>query len=412
MKKSLTSFILVFLSTFLSGILSYLYHPIMVRYLSLEEFAEFQSLIWIINILWVITAALSLFVIKEYAKDLENKNSFVLSRIFFKYCFFLWIMSFIIYLLFLPFISSFLKIDNYFIIAFTWLNVFLYFFWMYMWPFLQAKLQFKTISILSVFNTFSRLIIWFTLVFFWFKLFWAVWWFVFSQIIAIVITYFLIRKQLVNPGNNFNIKESEKQIKLDFLKQKRQIVHFLFSAIILALFMNLDILFAKHFFDSETAWIYAWISVIAKFLVFVWTSIETVYFPILTSQDKLDKKKFSLLSSLYFLMTVWAIWFFYLFWEKILHLFKPWFEEYLNLLYLIIIYCWILSLLNFLVKILIAFEKYFINYIILAVTGIFIWILYLFVDNSVYNLINIFNLMIFVSLFAWFVYFFMIKDEK
>ena len=305
-----------------------------------------------------------------------------------------------------------MKIDNYFIIAFTWLNVFLYFFWMYMWPFLQAKLQFKTISILSVFNTFSRLIIWFTLVFFWFKLFWAVWWFVFSQIIAIVITYFLIRKQLVNPGNNFNIKESEKQIKLDFLKQKRQIVHFLFSAIILALFMNLDILFSKHFFDSETAWIYAWISVIAKFLVFVWTSIETVYFPILTSQDKLDKKKFSLLSLLYFLMTVWAIWFFYLFWEKILHLFKPWFEEYLNLLYLIIIYCWILSLLNFLVKILIAFEKYFINYIILAVTGIFIWILYLFVDNSVYNLINIFNLMIFVSLFAWFVYFFMIKDEK
>jgi hypothetical protein len=45
----------------------------------------------------------------------------------------------------------------------------------------------------------------------------------------------------------------EKEIKIDFLKQKKQLFHFLYSAIILALFMNIDVLFAKHFFDSETA---------------------------------------------------------------------------------------------------------------------------------------------------------------
>ncbi len=176
--------------------------------------------------------------------------------------------------------------------------------------------------------------------------------------------------------------------------------------------MNIDILFAKHLFEPEIAGTYAWISIIAKFLLFVWMSIETVYYPVLTEKNSIDKKKVFLLSSLYFIMTLWAIWFFYLFWEKILHLFKPWFEKYLDLLYLIIIYCWALALLNFFVKVLIAFNKYLLNYILVFLIVIFVFLIKIYGWNSMYDLINIFNILIWISLVSSFLYLWFVRNEK
>jgi hypothetical protein len=43
--KNLFSVLLLSISTFLVGVLSYAYHPIMIRYLDLKQFAEFESLI-------------------------------------------------------------------------------------------------------------------------------------------------------------------------------------------------------------------------------------------------------------------------------------------------------------------------------------------------------------------------------
>lgn len=411
--KNLFSILIVWVSTIFAGIINYFYHPVMIRYLDIKEFAEFESLLWIMNLLSVLVWAFSLFLVKEFMKLKSRHDEIVFLNISIKLWFLIWFFSFLSYMLFSVIIYNFLKLSNYYIVIIVWIIFAIINFWIYQWIIFQWYKKFKLISFFNFITPLLRLVFWFVLVFFWFKLYWAIWWFLLSQILLFFLWHYFVKDVFGNIGipesKNLEIKN---KIKKHFFKQKHQIFHFTLSSILLAVFMYIDILFAKHFFSAEVAWIYSWISVIAKFLVTIGMSIETVYYPSIVSENKIDKKKFSLLSLLYFLMTVWAIWFFYLFWEKILHLFKPWFEEYLNLLYLIIIYCWILSLLNFLVKILIAFEKYFINYIILAVTGIFIWILYLFVDNSVYNLINIFNLMIFVSLFAWFVYFFMIKDEK
>ena len=410
--NNLFSVLIVSISTFIMWILWYLYHPIMIRYLSLQEFAEFESLNWIINILGVIVTAISLFMVKEFSKDKENEKILSLTHIFWRSCFFIWITTFFVYLLFTPIISSFLKIDNYFIIIFTWFSVFLAFITVYQHTLFQAKWYFKLLSFISIFNASVRLIIWFLLVYSWFKVFWAVWGFIFSQIIVFILSYTFLNKILKNYWWKARNIDLEKEIKIDFLKQKKQLFHFLYSAIILALFMNIDVLFAKHFFDSETAWVYAWISTIAKFLVFVGMSIETVYFPVLTSENKLNKKNFSVLSILYVIMTFWALWFFYLFWEPTLHLFKPWFEEHLPLLYLIIIYCWVLSLINFLVKILIAFNKYFINWILTFALAVFIWFLYLFNDDSIYTFANLFNWFIAISLVLSYIYFYFVKHEK
>jgi O-antigen/teichoic acid export membrane protein len=50
--------------------------------------------------------------------------------------------------------------------------------------------------------------------------------------------------------------------------------------------MNLDIIFAKNLFDAETAGTYAGISVVAKFLIFLGGSVETVYYPQIMERKK------------------------------------------------------------------------------------------------------------------------------
>jgi len=413
--KNLFSVILLSASTFFVGVLSYAYHPIMIRFLDLKQFAEFESLIWIINLLWVIGIATSLFLVKEFSKDTENKDTKYLLKISFKLGLFLAILFYSIFIFFSPLIWKFLKIDNYWIVILTGSTIFFSFSWLYQWAFLQSKKYFKFISIQWILNPIFRISIWVLLVYLWFNIFWAIWWFIISQVLLLMIWYFFVKKQLYKFKNNINLENEkiiENQIIQDFKKQKIQILQFFLSSIILALLMNIDILFAKHFFSSEIAGTYAGISIIAKFLVFVGMSIETVYYPVLTEKKKIDKKKVFMLSSLYLVITAWALGFFYLFWEKILYIFRPWFGQYLDLLYLIIIYCWALALLNFLVKILVAFNKYLLNYILVFLLIIFIVLLYKFTNNSMYNMINIFNILIWLSLISWFLYLWLIKNEK
>lgn len=49
--KNLFYVALIGLSTIVGGVINYLYHPLMIRYLSIGEFAEFESLVGIFNIL-------------------------------------------------------------------------------------------------------------------------------------------------------------------------------------------------------------------------------------------------------------------------------------------------------------------------------------------------------------------------
>lgn len=410
--KNIISILSLSFSTFLAWIVGYLYYPIMMRQLTLSQFSELASLLWLINILLVLGAPLWLFFVKEYTKTQDDSKKYALIEYIKQLWVVVGIVTFMLYIFISPYISHFLKIENIFLVIFIWVMLFLNFIVLYQWTFLQSNKYFNVISITNILNPILRLSLWFIFVLFWYWVFGAIWWVVGAQIIIVTILYFFIKNKNSFFPNNKNISCIKDNIKKDFKKQKAQILHFFISSFILALLMNIDILFAKHFFESESAWIYAWISIIAKFLVFIGMSIETVYYPVITSAKHLDKKKILLLSILYIIITLSAIWFFYLFWERILHLFKPWFEKHLNLLYFIIIYCWGLALLNFLVKILIAFHKYMINYIVFISLIIFIFFLYRFVGDSMYNLIYIFNACILALILSSFLCLWIGKSRK
>lgn len=411
--KNIFSVLMLIFSTFLIWVISYSYHPIMVRFLTLKEFAEFESLISVINILAALVTSISLFFVKEFAINKNWNKSKALINIAFKRTSFLWWIIYLIYFLCSPLLWYFLHIDNIFLINIAGLVILVSFSWLYQNAFLQGKKHFTILAWINLLNPIFRILFWLILILFGFKLFWAVWWFIWAFILIFIIRLFVVKKITQKTINDIRLEqEIEKKVLKEILWQKTQILHFIFWSILLAIFINIDIMFAKHLFEDDIAGTYAGISIVAKFLIFIWMSIETVYYPVLSTERIINKKKIYILSILYVLMTIWALLFFFIFWEKILYLFKPWFEKYLDLLYLIIIYCGTLSLLNFIVKILIAFNKYLLNYVLIFCLIVTIILLNFFTKGSMYNLIIIFNSLICISLVSGLLYIRNIKDEK
>ncbi len=168
----------------------------MIRYLDLKQFAEFESLIGIINLLWVIVWAISLFLVKEFSKDLENKKTKSLVKFSVKLGLFLGILFYVLFLIISPLISSFLHIENKIIIFITWITILFSFIWIYQDWFFKWKKHFNFIASLSIIWSVLKLWIWFLLVYLWFNIFWAIWWLIISQVLLLIIWYFYIKNKL------------------------------------------------------------------------------------------------------------------------------------------------------------------------------------------------------------------------
>lgn len=408
MKKNLINIIYIWLSVFIAGIINYIYHPIMLKFLSIEDFAKFGSIVWIFNILSVLVWAIGLFIVKEISQDKEDKKLKTIINFWKKELFLLWILLYFLFLVLVPFLSNFLKIDNFLIFAVVWTTVIFSFLWIVFGAFLQAKERFKTLAVLNVIWPIVKLAFWVSLVLLWFWIYGAIWWFIFSQIVWLILSFFIVSKYLKT------IKLTEKFDKnnliSDFKKDTLQIINYFLASLILAILMNADILFAKHFFDETIAGTYAWVSIIAKFVIFLAMSIETVYYPVIVSEKTINKKKIILASLIYIFIWMISILGIYFIWEFVLNTLRNWFWNYINLLYLIVIYSILLALLNFLMKIIIAFKKFKINYISYLLFIIFIFCLYIFVNNNIYNLIIIFDIFICILILINFLYLWIIKN--
>lgn len=116
--NSLFSIILVGGSTVITGAINYLYHPVMLRFLPIETFAEFESLVGVFNVLGVITGSFTLFLVKEIVKhpNREDAAKFVFSR-FGKLFLILSAGMYLVYIAALPLMQNLLQIGEWIPVA-------------------------------------------------------------------------------------------------------------------------------------------------------------------------------------------------------------------------------------------------------------------------------------------------------
>ena len=387
--KNFYSVLLIGFSAIIAGAINYLYHPLMIRYLSISEFAEFESLVGIFNILWVLTAGVSLFLVKEIAKNSKNlplvKSIFQYSNILLLGvgCF-----SYLLFALCSPFIARFLKFDSVIPVLLTGVIILFSFQGTVVWAVLQGLKRFKFIALGGILWAFFRLSFGLVFVYFGFQLFGAIGWVIISGALVFFLNFFYAWSILEKEEAGGNLNTLKKDLKKDSL----HIFHFFLLAFFLAILMNMDVIFAKNLFDANTAWVYAGISVIAKFLIFLWWSIETVYYPQIMEHQKEEVPKHFLVNSFFMLLllSVIALVFNYFFGGMILEVMKKWLSEFSNLFLSLLVFCGLYTFINLYSKVLIGWKIYTINAVLWVLLTFFIALLVFLWNISMYMFIALF----------------------
>lgn len=406
MKKNNYFYIVLFGFSWIIGwLINYIYHPIMLRFMSIEEFWIFSSLISIFNILSVVTIWFDLFLNKEFSRNLDDekkvKSVFVDST---KIFWIIWITLFALFTVFSPFIANFLGIQSNFLVIISGLILVFSFGWISASAFLKSSKSFEVLSFNDVLAPVARLVFWVFFVFFWLWILWAVLWFIASYIISLLfILYFSFGKL-----KNIDYKPNTKKLFKDFIWSKTELFNFFFVSLIFSIFMNVDMLIARNIFSSWDAWIYWWITVLWKFLIFLLLAIETIYYGQIMKFKKSEIPKNLLITPILVIawLIVFSLIFNYFFGEFLLWILKPEFKNYLDIFLLNLTYYWFLAFISFFMKVSIWLNFYKIN-IISSILLIFLFVfIYKFSNHSLYEFSLSFALFWIISTFILAVFFF------
>ncbi|MCX6795890.1 MAG: oligosaccharide flippase family protein, partial [Candidatus Falkowbacteria bacterium] len=238
------SFILI-TGNLLAGLLGYVFHLIISRLLSVSEYGELQSLVSLISILAVPSAAISYFTIKHSAAYYA-KNDYLGNFAFYK-----WLRTKIykiilgltlLFLASMPLLRAYLHLNNYYNLIFTWLIVIIGLFISLKTGILSGWQDFKKLSLNSALNAIFKLLIGITMVY------------IFASVPAAlggflaagVFSFFFLQKIIKKKAKaNFNIyKTAGSNEKFDrkkiFSEIKKVIWPILFFTFLISLFNSLD----------------------------------------------------------------------------------------------------------------------------------------------------------------------------
>lgn len=368
-------------SMILWGLFNYLYHPLMLRYLSIEEFWVFWSLMWLMNLTMVLTTWFMLFLNKEVSKNIDNPS--ILKLLFvqsLKILLVIWGAISLLFLLSAPLLQIYLWIDKIWYFLFIAASMLVSFLAAPIMAFLRGLKKFEFLWIYQAFLPLLKLILWLVFAVLTFKIYGALLWVFLSGFVGFFIagTYILILLR--------DVKSDEKNFSLlqDFYKQKSEIFSYFTLSFFLAIFMNIDVILAKNIFSPEDAWVYAWVAILWKFLVFLLISIETVYYSqILEHTWKWVPKQ--LIRNPLILIGIWAIWAIIInifIGKYILGIMKAELVEYVWIYILSLIFYGLLAYTNFFAKVLIARKVVSTNYILAFFSVLLLIFSYTFNNSS------------------------------
>ncbi len=374
-KNSLKNIILLWSATVIWWVLNYAYHPLMLHFLSIQEFWEFESLISMFSMLWVFTSWFMLYVNKEVSQLGNDKTNlvrlYVSSVTFFGA---IWVLVYLVYLLFVPYLADYLNIDNTILIGMVWISIIFSFLAMPMDATMRGLHKFWDKSKVMLWTPLFKLCLGVFAVFMGYGLFGAVGAFIVTWAVSIGISIYLLHKYVVFDNSLRDIPRLMK----DMRWLKGEVFHFFVASALFAFFMNADILIAKNLFDAYTVWLYAWISVLAKFLLFLLMSIETVYYSQAMEAakeyipDHLITNPVALALGATLIAYVWErfVWWF------VLWILNAELVQYLPLLSLLILYNWLLAVVSYVSKILVWSWSVVWNIVFAMMAWVLVLILY------------------------------------
>jgi O-antigen/teichoic acid export membrane protein len=298
-KKLFSNSFIIFVGTIVGSFFAYLYNMLMGRMLGPNFYGELTSIFSLLAIIGVAGTAI-LTISMRYSSELYNqKQTRALNRLYkflTRNVVYLSLLLFVLGVFLSNPIAKFLSLPQTWPVILAFVCMIFSLLTTINRGFLQGTQKFVTLSFLSVIEMGARLLLGILLVYFGFKLFGAISAVVIASVSIYIISLFPIKKIIkINPV------ETGAGFKFD----KKEILNYawptLIASLLLAVSINVDIIMVKHFFDPETAGLYAAISTIAKIILYISAPIVSVMFPMISEKKVKGDRHYKLfLSSLLF----------------------------------------------------------------------------------------------------------------
>lgn len=276
--------LVIFFSTAIGNVGSYLYHLLMGRMLGPSDYGIFVSLISLIYIISVFPAVLGRVVVR-FASTFKAKGNYSqiysLFREFSQKFFILGLIIFLIFVFGHRLIGQFLKITNYSSIILIAVSFLIGFLALINNGLLQSFLNFNFLAANGVLSTLLKLLIGFGLVKAGLSVFGAVLALVLSGIVPYFISFFPLR---------FLFKYKPRKIEVDW----QEIIAYAKPTFIVMLSLTslytVDIILVKHFFNPYQAGLYSALATLGKIIFFASGTVAVVMFPLIAQNYENGKE--------------------------------------------------------------------------------------------------------------------------
>ena len=273
----------IFLGSMTANILSYFFNLAVGRFLLPSDYGTLISLISIFNIFSVFSLTISTVFTKFSATYAGQKKEQFIGPLISSGMKWVGIGAFLIACLIFIFslqISNFLNINSVLLVNITALSLFFSYLASVGIGVLQGILKFGYISFINIFSSFVKFALGLFFVFLGFKVLGALG----AVFLSVLISYILV----LFPLYRFLKKNKKKDIFLLGLRNRLSsyALPVFLSNIGLTIFITIDVILIKHFFNSTIAGQYAAISIMGRSIFFVVAPITLVLFPLIAQKNE------------------------------------------------------------------------------------------------------------------------------
>lgn len=259
-----------------ASFLAFVLNLFLVRNLTTADYGIYASLLSILTLAGILVQSLQPIIVRfatDYFAKNQNEHAAIL---YFKATKFLLIFSSAIFLLFIVFlqpISSYLHLKNSFYIILVGFMVSVQYLGIINASFLQSLLKFRMISLFAGLGSFLRLTSGVVLIFLGFNVFGALWAIFLSFFIPFILGFLPLRFLFKHRKN--------KKIKIP----TRELVSYALPTTIAVLsyisLTSTDVLLVRHFFNAKDAGVYGALSLVGKVIFYFTGPIPLTMFPLL-----------------------------------------------------------------------------------------------------------------------------------
>jgi O-antigen/teichoic acid export membrane protein len=177
MKNNYLNVALIMGSWLIAWALNYAYYPLLLQYMSLEDFGIFGSIMGILNLIWVVTTGIVLFLNKEVSRNIENPSQ--IKQIYLSALLILsslWLIWFIVFWLMSPLFAAYFNISEISYFWLVWISIIIALANSAIMATLRGMKKFSYLSCNQILSPILKLTVWVWFVYLWFSILGAIAW--------------------------------------------------------------------------------------------------------------------------------------------------------------------------------------------------------------------------------------------